>query len=288
VVGRPASRAADSDAQPARGQDRDAPRPGLSPDDSQPRGKRRAPAAELNISQLWYDEGDQLSGDDDAATRTARAHKTISPSTTDLSYYDEPPRRRWGLIAGLGAFAVVGSVMAFALTRGGSPAAPAQLAQREPPSQAAVIDAGPSTILPSEPPASRSRRPRAPPDRGPSQLPRPPDRRPRTARDRPHPPRPRSRPGRPRGAPHRRDARRRDPRTGGGAPGLGAELPGARVRADAPRTGAGPTSAADSGRRPSAPTVTDIPKDPYGDDTPADGAAPDRKAEFFANLGGSS
>jgi Tfp pilus assembly protein PilF len=33
--------------------------------------------------------------------------------------------------------------------------------------------------------------------------------------------------------------------------------------------------------------VTDTPKDPYGsEDAPADGVAPDKKAEFFANLGG--
>ncbi|HEX8110312.1 MAG TPA: tetratricopeptide repeat protein, partial [Kofleriaceae bacterium] len=38
--------------------------------------------------------------------------------------------------------------------------------------------------------------------------------------------------------------------------------------------------------RPSAPSLTDSPKDPYGDDAPAAGAPPDRKAEFFANLGG--
>jgi hypothetical protein len=38
--------------------------------------------------------------------------------------------------------------------------------------------------------------------------------------------------------------------------------------------------------KPAAPSLTDNPKDPYGEDAPADGAPPERKAEFFANLGG--
>jgi predicted Zn-dependent protease len=38
--------------------------------------------------------------------------------------------------------------------------------------------------------------------------------------------------------------------------------------------------------RPTAPGLTDSPKDPYGEDAPADGAPPERKADFFASLGG--
>jgi Flp pilus assembly protein TadD len=40
-------------------------------------------------------------------------------------------------------------------------------------------------------------------------------------------------------------------------------------------------------RTPAAPGLTDSPKDPYvnGDDASSDGAAPEKKAEFFANLG---
>jgi Flp pilus assembly protein TadD len=37
--------------------------------------------------------------------------------------------------------------------------------------------------------------------------------------------------------------------------------------------------------RPGPPSLTDSPKDPY-DETPTDGVAPEKKAEFFANLGG--
>jgi tetratricopeptide (TPR) repeat protein len=38
--------------------------------------------------------------------------------------------------------------------------------------------------------------------------------------------------------------------------------------------------------RPAAPSLTDSPKDPYGEDAPGPGVPPERKAEFFANLGG--
>jgi TolA-binding protein len=37
---------------------------------------------------------------------------------------------------------------------------------------------------------------------------------------------------------------------------------------------------------PSTPSLTDSPKDPYGEEAPGDGTPPERKAEFFANLGG--
>jgi Tfp pilus assembly protein PilF len=45
-------------------------------------------------------------------------------------------------------------------------------------------------------------------------------------------------------------------------------------------------AAAEPGK-PAVPSLTDNPKDPYGgDDAPSDGGAPEKKAEFFANLGG--
>jgi Tfp pilus assembly protein PilF len=76
--------------------------------------------------------------------------------------------------------------------------------------------------------------------------------------------------------------RRREP----SYPVLGAEP---TRRGPALPTGTGlPTqpSSADGARSPSPPSVTDVPKDPYGaDETPSDGVAPEKKAEFFANLG---
>jgi len=39
-------------------------------------------------------------------------------------------------------------------------------------------------------------------------------------------------------------------------------------------------------RSPKPPSLTDTPKDPYGsDDAPSDGVTPEKKAEFFANVG---
>jgi eukaryotic-like serine/threonine-protein kinase len=266
--------------------------PPMFPDDAHARGKRHSGApADLNISQVWYDEGDQLSDDDDEpAGRAKRARRTISPSTTDVAFYDEPPPRRWGLIAGIGAFVVIGATMAFALTRGGPGVPPASLASRDQPSATAAIDAAPSTILPSEPPGTEAAVPdakdvkdakaaavaaagKAPPaaahhaieTHAPAARPpvetRAPAVRPPVETHASHP-----------------------AATAGGFPVLGSEptrhLPGA---------GAPPVATpADPIKRPSAPSLTDSPKDPYGagDEAPSDGVAPEKKAEFFANLGG--
>jgi tetratricopeptide (TPR) repeat protein len=57
----------------------------------------------------------------------------------------------------------------------------------------------------------------------------------------------------------------------------------------APSTSAPPTAPSPGGSAPAAatpPSLTDNPKDPYGNDEPAtEGATPEKKAEFFANLG---
>ena len=63
----------------------------------------------------------------------------------------------------------------------------------------------------------------------------------------------------------------------------GRDLPGGRPAPGGPGSVAPP---APTPARPAAPSLTDSPKDPYGEDAPADGAPPERKAEFFANLGG--
>ena len=260
-------------------------RPPAQPEEAQPRGKRpRVVSSELNISQVWYDEGDQLSADgDEPASRTARAPRTIAPSTAELTYYDEPPRRRWGLIAGLGAFAIVGGITAFAMTRGGS-SSPPPVARTEP-SATATIDAGPSTILPTDPPASEVV---TTADSG-GAKPAPTVAAKPTAADGAR----LSTPAAP--AAHRpADPHAGDLRTPGtrrtaepSYPILGSE-PTRRV----PSLGATPPVASSTSPRastpkaPAAPSLTDSPKDPYGDETPADGVAPEKKAEFFANLGG--
>ncbi|HEX4421145.1 MAG TPA: protein kinase, partial [Kofleriaceae bacterium] len=118
-------------------------------------GRRNTPASsDLNFSQVWYDEGEQLLDDDEPAARRKRPNKK-SLATTDLSLDDELPKpRHWGLLAGIGAFVVIGGTMAFALTRGPSRESAASLASREQPSATAPIDAAPSVILPPDPPAT--------------------------------------------------------------------------------------------------------------------------------------
>ncbi|TMQ24280.1 MAG: tetratricopeptide repeat protein [Deltaproteobacteria bacterium] len=291
-----AASAAPVGAAPGRGPDRSPDRsddarvaaPALL-DDAQPRGKKRGASAELNISQLWYDEGDQLS--DDPASRSARARRTISPSTTDLSYYDEPPRRRWGLIAGIGAFAIIGGVVAIALIRGSSNEPTPPVAQRTPPSAAAAVEAAPSKILPSEPPAPDvaptagaavpadrkaapdTARPAAPSGeaRSAAQAPAPMATRPASRRPEAHATVETRAPASPRRSetsfpvPGSEPTRRRP--GGDTASPVSPDLRPAKGRA--------------------VPSITEGPRDPYGgDDAPADGAAPEKRAEFFANLGG--
>jgi len=237
-------------------------RPPVAPDDGQARGKRQsAPPADLNISQVWYDEGDQLSGDVDApGARTERARRTISPSVTDLSFYDERPRRRWGLIIGIGVFAVIGGTMAFALTRGSSSApAPVVVAQ---PSATAPIDAPPSTINSTEPPAA------AVPVVPPSTL---------VAAKPPVAP--------------RRTADLHAPAAAHAAAAVSAPVARAPAAAKSfPVPGGEPSRRLPGLAAPPeparAPSLTDSPKDPYASaDAPTETATPDKKAEFFANLG---
>jgi TolA-binding protein len=269
-----ASEASESDLESS------SPRPSSRASDAQARGKRHAPAGELNISQVWYDEGDELSGDDDApSARAARARKLISPSVTDVSYYDERPRRRWVPIAVIGAFGLIGATLAFALTRGGSTSAPPPPPPREEPVAVAPADAAPSTILPAEPTPP----PTPPADTSSSKTAAAP---PRASEPRP------TAPSRPPAA--------TDASAGTRAPAVARRSPadtsypvlGSEPTRRTPTlpTGTGvtaPTTTQTEPKQPSAPSLTDAPQDPYGADTtaPSDGVAAEKKAEFFANLG---
>jgi serine/threonine protein kinase len=103
------------------------------------------PTDSSGISQVWYDEGERESSEADGK----RASKLISPSTTDMSFYDEPARRkRWPIFAAIGGVAMIGTVIAVAMTRGGGDdkkPAPAQ------PEVAMTVpaDAPPSQIIES-------------------------------------------------------------------------------------------------------------------------------------------
>jgi serine/threonine protein kinase len=234
-------------------------------------GDGGGPAADLNISQVWYDEGDQLSGDDDTpSARRERARKTISPSATDLAFYDERPRRRWGLFIAAGMFVAIGGTVAFALTRGSSspPHAPAMAA--------AAAEAAPSTIIPTDPPAGDVAA--VPLDAGTAAKPPTTGHRPAETH-----------------APAEVHAPARAPSGGRQPADLSFPVPGSEPTRRLPGAGSGtvpavvtsPVTPPGSGKGSGAAGLTDSPKDPYGSEDPpsGDGVAPEKKAEFFANLG---
>jgi serine/threonine protein kinase len=115
-----------------------------------PMGRAKTPTRDpMGISQAWYEDGDRASAEADSV----RARKVISPSTTDMSLYEEtlPPRRRWPLFAGVSAVVLVmGGTIVFALTRGGD----SKSTTTPPPAPVAAnattgpaIDAAPSVVI---------------------------------------------------------------------------------------------------------------------------------------------
>jgi serine/threonine-protein kinase len=230
----------------------------IEPAPAEPRGRARRPSASggpqdaAGISQVWYDEGD---GDP--------AAKASSPSTTDMSLYDEPPRRRrWGAILAALGLVIVGGV-AFALTRGGSSAKTSATPAAEQPIAAISVDAAPSTIIEGPADAATAT---TPADAS-------------TA-----------------------VAVKRPTSTGHEPPPRGDRTPADLSQFAPPdRTPTNPISSAkdpvkdpvkDPAKSPGpvGPSGVDGPVDPYGggtDTPPADGAPSDKKAEFYANLGSS-
>ena len=107
---------------------------------------KRPSTGGFSESASWYDEGERAS---EEAEQT-RARKLISPSSTDLNFYEEPSeRRRWPMIAGILGVLVVGGALTFAMTRGGDdkPRAPAQPEVPANVATAPMVDASPSTII---------------------------------------------------------------------------------------------------------------------------------------------
>ncbi len=242
------------------------------------RNKRSSSQLGPGDSSAWFDDGDRAS--DDAESVLAR--KTISPSRTDLSLYDEapPPRRRWPLVvAVLGGLALVGGI-AIALTRGDKPAAkradpvataPTPPPVDVPPSQIitpdgsgavkpAVVTTPPPVVTPAKNGGSATSTPRRPSGGGTTHTNANPD----------------------------DTAARRPGQGGGGADWFGN---GGSNTTTTPPTTTPPVTTPPT----TTPTTTnngvsgtDGPVDPYGgggDTPPPDTAAPDKKAEFFANLG---
>jgi len=123
-------------------------------DNSAAAGRAKRASSQGNLgesSASWYEEGeraaDSLDDDfDERQVRKQKAKKLISPSVTDLSLYDTPARNRRGLVLftllGVG---VIGGGLAFALTRGSDDVKPAPLA----PAPVATItsDAAPSQVI---------------------------------------------------------------------------------------------------------------------------------------------
>jgi serine/threonine protein kinase len=120
------------------------------PVDAEPSGRKRSPSQAPSDSAAWFEEGEDASEEADRI----RARKTITPSTTDLSIYDETmmQRRRWPLVLGvLVLLGLVGGTIAFALTRDSDE--PKQTAEATPPPELPA-DVPPSQIInpaPTEP-----------------------------------------------------------------------------------------------------------------------------------------
>ena len=239
-----------------------------APSNAEARGKRpTTPPAGPGISQVWYDEGDDLDA-------PPRAKKISSPSTTDMSLYDEMPRRsRWPFVVAALGLLVVGGV-AFALTRGGGESSTTPEPAKQPVASV-TVDAAPSTIITPETPDAAA---------------------PAVAE-----------------APTKKDPKEPKPTTSGtttsgttvatttsgtakkptGAIGfvLGGDDPTFRRpggTTNPTTTGTTTTGTTHAPKDPPKP-LNDGPTDPYEDlpstDGTSDAATPEKKAEFFANLG---
>ncbi|MEJ7601604.1 MAG: protein kinase [Kofleriaceae bacterium] len=106
------------------------------------RGKR--PSTDPSVSDVWYEDGEEVD----------RARRTISPSTPDMSFYDElPRRRRWPLIVGALGLLLVGGIV-FAMTR--DPETPPVATEPAAPVVdrfASTVDAAPAQVV-AEPDAT--------------------------------------------------------------------------------------------------------------------------------------
>jgi tRNA A-37 threonylcarbamoyl transferase component Bud32 len=80
----------------------------------EPRAKRSSSNGKdpLGVSEVWFDEGEE----DD---RPARGRRSSLSSTSTHDFYDEtePPKKRWALLGTLLAVAAIGGTIAFAVSR---------------------------------------------------------------------------------------------------------------------------------------------------------------------------
>ncbi|CAN5922664.1 hypothetical protein BH11MYX3_BH11MYX3_19270 [soil metagenome] len=239
-------------------------RPSINPDEN-------------NVSQVWYDEGEELAG-----SRTAA--RSRSSSAGESLYDDEVPaqNRRWGLIIGIPAVLLIGGI-AFALSRGGSKSTAGNGSGSDQVMAAIPADAAPSTILADDAGA---------PDAAIAPAVKPGTRTTNSSGSRSRTP-----PSRDTGGPRRPSG----PELGGfappGSPTDNGFMPPGTTGAPAqppPVTHVNITPPPPA--KPPGVSGSDTPEDPYGtvtplpppvDSPPADGASGDSKATFFANLGSS-
>jgi len=250
------------------------------------RAKRASSHGIGESSASWYEEGERASAeahdddfDDSGDKRKQKARKVISPSATDTSF-DTPASNRRGLVLfALLGVAVIGGGLAFALTRDSetkqpplvqqpvvaaitSDAAPSQMIDTvvdagvamapADAAQVAIVATSHPTIATSHPVVSN------PPIQHPTQHPT-------TAGSHDH------------------------DRNGGPDFNFGVD-DGSR-RHNTPPAGTGsatPTPTSSGGSGSTGVSGTDGPLDPYnqGVTDPGDAAAPEKKAEFYASLGG--
>jgi eukaryotic-like serine/threonine-protein kinase len=248
--------------------------------DSAPLGRAGRGSAQgaLTDSAVWFSDGDRASEEAEDEP-SARARKLISPSTTDLSLYDEPPTRsRWPLVIGVVGVGLAIGAIVVALTRGDKPA-PSASAQRAPAVMApAPVDPGPgeaepSEVIPEDPAPVAKPIETAPPVTVAKDV------TPATAK-----------PAKPAGT------AKRTPDSGasgsfvlGGRGDTAARRPGGDLFGPAPTpvTVPAPVITPTPTPRPTPTGVSGVegPVDPYGNPDAPDGSAPDKKAEFYANLG---
>ncbi len=236
---------------------------------------RRESSGGPTESSTWFDEGEQ-------ASKNADERKSISSSVVDLPAYDEPePRTRKLWPAALAVVGLLGAAAAAVAVFSGSTEKPkAAVAQLDPPPPPPVIPANvpQSTIIPAA--GSADVTPPAPaPVPAPTPAPAP------VATKPPPAPTPTKElvVSTPSGA-HSHD---HDRKTGGPDFDFGVDDPSRRhTPTPAPTPVVAPTP-------PPAPTPkgvsgADVPVDPYNSTPiadPGDGSAPDKKAEFYANMG---
>jgi serine/threonine protein kinase len=235
-----------------------------------PSGRKRPSSlhGDMSESGAWFDEGEAASEEAD----DVRSRKLISPSTTDLSYFDETmvKSRRWPMVLGaLLLVGLVGGAIALAVNRGDNK--PAKVAAPEP-AALPPADVPPSQII--TPPAA---------------TPAPPP--PPVAKAQPAT----SKKGRDRDTTPRRTSKGsskvvtpvNDDDTASRRPG-GDWFPSTNPTPPPTNTIITPPPNTNPDPGPSGVSGGGGPQDPYGspgDTPPPDSAGGDKKAEFYANVG---